>query len=130
MSYTLGEAAKATGKSKPTIQRAIKNGKISGEKDSSGRYYIDPSELHRIFPALQHYSNNDVSMKQNVTDNETSILQHEIDMLRERLGEKDNVIDDLKQDRDHWRQQATALLKDDRQKQKGFWARLFGKTGE
>ena len=33
MTYSLGEAAKATGKSKMTIQRAIKNHVIAGIKD-------------------------------------------------------------------------------------------------
>ncbi|MCB1782201.1 MAG: hypothetical protein KDJ34_19345, partial [Candidatus Competibacteraceae bacterium] len=32
-----------------------------------------------------------------------------------RIREKDDVIDDLRQDRDHWRQQATALLTDRRE---------------
>ena len=37
MSYTLGTAAKATGKSKTTIQRAIRAGKVSAEKDREWR---------------------------------------------------------------------------------------------
>ena len=49
MSYTLNEAAKAVGKSKTTIHRAIKSGKISASKLDSGAYAIDPSELHRVF---------------------------------------------------------------------------------
>jgi len=49
MSYTLNEAAKAVGKSKTTIHRAIKSGKISASKLESGAYEIDPSELHRVF---------------------------------------------------------------------------------
>ena len=120
MSYTLGEAAKAVGKSKPTIQRAIKSGKISAPKDSFGRYNIDPAELHRIFPALQRTSNDDDHLKQSETFNETSMLQIEIKLLREQL-------DDLKEDRDHWRQQATALLADGRKKRQGFWAMLTGR---
>ena len=64
MKYTLSQAATATGKNKATIQRAIKSGKISAAKNSSGAYEIDPSELHRIFPATaqraaQHNINND-----------------------------------------------------------------------
>ena len=53
MQYTLGQAAKATGKNKTIIQRAIKAGKLSADfKD--GQYSIDPAELHRVFPPLQH----------------------------------------------------------------------------
>lgn len=53
MKYTLSQAATATGKNKATIQRAIKSGKISAKKNSSGAYEIDPSELHRVFPATE-----------------------------------------------------------------------------
>ena len=50
MFYTLGQAAKATGKTKTTIQVAIKNGRMSASKDDLGRYQIDPAELHRVYP--------------------------------------------------------------------------------
>ena len=50
MSYTLGTASKATGKSKATILRAIRNGKLSAEKDANGVWRIEPSELHRVYP--------------------------------------------------------------------------------
>ena len=50
MVYTLGEAAKATGKSKATISKAIKSGRISAQKDKIGTFHIDPSELHRVYP--------------------------------------------------------------------------------
>jgi excisionase family DNA binding protein len=52
MSYTLGEAAKATGITKPTLSKAIKNGKMSAIKNENGSYSIDPAELHRVFPAV------------------------------------------------------------------------------
>jgi predicted site-specific integrase-resolvase len=57
MKYTLSQAATATGNNKATIQRAIKSGKISAKKNSSGAYEIDPSELHRIFPATAQRRN-------------------------------------------------------------------------
>jgi excisionase family DNA binding protein len=50
MAYTLGDAARATGKSKPTIAKAIKAGRISATKTEDGSYQIDPSELHRVYP--------------------------------------------------------------------------------
>ena len=40
MAYTLGEAAKATGKSKATISKAIKNGRFSAHKDETGTFCI------------------------------------------------------------------------------------------
>jgi len=52
MKLSANEAAKRTGKSVPTITRAIKSGKISAEKTGSGGYLIDPAELFRVFPAI------------------------------------------------------------------------------
>ena len=43
----------------------------------------------------------------------------------ERLSDKETVIADLREDRDRWRQQATALLSDHRPQ--GFLKRLFGR---
>ena len=48
--YTLGEAARASGKSKPTIAKAIRTGKISAVRVEDGSYQIDESELHRVYP--------------------------------------------------------------------------------
>ena len=43
MSYTMGQAARATGKSKATILRAIRSGKISAEKTPDGIWRIRAS---------------------------------------------------------------------------------------
>ena len=51
--YTLGQAAKATGKTKTTISNAIKKGRLSAEKNDSGHYQIEVSELHRVFEPIQ-----------------------------------------------------------------------------
>ena len=53
MSYTIGTAAKATGKAKSTISRDVKSGRISAERQPDGSYLIDPSELHRVYPTLR-----------------------------------------------------------------------------
>lgn len=128
MAYTLGEAAKATGMSKATISKAIKNGRISASKDETGTFKIDPSELHRVYPPT-------VSSEQKETPTRTSAnadidgtireLQTRLEAAQERLSDKDTVISDLREDRDRWRQQATALLEDKRPK--GFLRRLLGR---
>jgi hypothetical protein len=48
--FTLGDAAKQAGISKPTLSKAIKNGRLSAEKQPNGSYRIQPTELFRIFP--------------------------------------------------------------------------------
>jgi excisionase family DNA binding protein len=50
MPLTLAEAAQATGLNRSTILRAIKSGKISGARDESGSWSVEPVELHRVFP--------------------------------------------------------------------------------
>lgn len=129
MAYTLGEAAKATGKSKATISKAIKSGRISAMKDEIGTFHIDPSELHRVYPATVSSEQNETpSHIQRNTGNDGLVreLQARLEAAHERLTDKEGVISDLREDRDKWRQQATALLADQRTKP-GFWARLVGK---
>jgi hypothetical protein len=123
MSYTLNEAAKAAGKSKTTIHRALKSGKISARKLDSGAYAIDPSELHRVFPPVPKEQPKDTSWNGDET------LRHQLKNLNdERQREREQmqeIIADLRHDRDKWRQQATALLEDKRPK--GFWSKLIGR---
>jgi hypothetical protein len=131
MSYTLGDAAKAVGKSKTTLHRAIKSGRISAIKLEDGSYAIDPSELHRVFPPVtevipkEAFPRNDTERQGNAL--ETLRIQLEM-QEKERERERallQETIADLREDRDKWRQQATALLEDHRPK--GFFKRLLGR---
>lgn len=130
MAYTLGEAAKATGKSKATISKAIKSGRISAVKDETGTFQIDPAELHRVYTLTVSREQNETPERpQANTENDGRIreLQARLEAANERLTDKETVIADLREDRDKWRQQATALLADQRPRL-GFWARLVGKV--
>lgn len=135
MVYTLGEAAKAAGKSKATISKAIKSGRLSAYRKETGVFSIEASELHRVYP-LNVENEQDRTLSFAL---ETPEKQHQISELRarleaadERLSDRDAMIADLREDRDRWRQQATGLLADLRSKPqpepqpKGFWKRLFG----
>ena len=128
MVYTLGEAAKATGKSKATISKAIKSGRISAQKGETGIFRIDPSELHRVYPINVEKKQGETQQEDKVNSEETGLireLQARLEAAHERLSDKENVIADLKEDRDKWRQQATTLLTD--HKPKGFFQRLLNK---
>ena len=98
MKLSANEAAKRTGKSIPTITRAIKSGKISAERLDSGGYLIDPSELFRVFPPITK-SNDETPL---VTSPETLFLQEKISLLEAALA-------DAKAERDEWRDQAKRL---------------------
>ncbi len=47
---SLSQAAKAAGRSKSTIGRAIESGRLSAARNDNGTFSIDPSELFRAFP--------------------------------------------------------------------------------
>ena len=49
--FTLGEAARTVGRSKSTLSKAIKSGRLSAMSRDSGEYRIDAAELFRVFPA-------------------------------------------------------------------------------
>lgn len=133
MKYTAGQAAKATGVATATITRALKSGKISGQKDESGAWVIDPSELHRVFPPLAQKDYASPSVKGIETPRatherppETSALEREVQTLREALS-------DAREDRDKWRDMAERLsLTSQPQhppaRQLGIFARIFGKN--
>lgn len=122
MVYTLGEAAKATGKSKATISKAIKSGRISASKDDTGTYQIDPSELHRVYPATPSDEQKETPVNTKEIG-DLKALKARLEAVQERLADKEAVISDLREDRDKWRQQATALLEDKRPR--GLFGRLF-----
>lgn len=113
MSYTLGEAAKATGMSKAAISRAIKNGTLSAAKQDNGSYKIDPSELHRVYPPVAEQqvsarsTNGSDATELNALNRE---LLAKLEAATQRLSDKEAVIDDLREDRDRWRTQAEKLL--------------------
>lgn len=114
MTYTLGTASTATGKSKATLSRAIKKGIISAVKKDDGSYDIDPSELHRVYPLKPANSNPSVSTQHLSTPDKTPLLEQEIQLLKDRVEE-------LKQDRDDWKKQAqTLLLSEEKIAKKGF----------
>ena len=47
---SLAQAAMLTGKSKSTLTRAIKSGRMSAVRKADGTFSLDPSELLRVYP--------------------------------------------------------------------------------
>jgi excisionase family DNA binding protein len=129
MGYSLGEAAKEIGVSKPTVQRAIKSGRLSATRRDDGSYDIDPAELHRAFPAVTP----DRSITPDLKRNETAVLQAEIDGLHEQIALLKDERDDLRRRLDaeaEERRRVTALLTDQRPQpaaRRGWWRRWRGK---
>ena len=136
MQYTAGQAAEATGKNIATITRAIKSGKISANKDASGAWRIDASELHRVYPLSTQNRHKgemqrDARPPQEQSSSKKVALQEELALLRERvvaqtelLLEQSEQISELTKHRDRCRQQATSPLP--AQRPKGLFRSLSG----
>ncbi len=119
---SLSQAARESGTSKPTLSRWIAKGKVSAERQQDGSYLIDPSELDRIKDLMRNGNgSSNPNMKQSETSQETSALRREVELLRERLDDKDGVINDLRrrlddetEERRTAQAKLTALLTDQR----------------
>lgn len=115
---SLSQAAKLTGKSKSTINRAIKNGKLSATRHEDGTYSIAASELTRVFHFRTQEGSEWADAKPHGTPDDAAKIR--IEALEAALQREREVNADLLSDRDHWRQQATALLAAP-QKRKSWW---------
>jgi excisionase family DNA binding protein len=54
--HTLSSAARAVGIAKSTIYRAVKAGRLSAHRLTSGTYAIYPGELRRAFPSAPSFT--------------------------------------------------------------------------
>lgn len=130
MGYTLGEAAKATGKAKTTIQRAVKSGKISASKSTSGAYDIEPSELHRVFPVTvaQHDIKNDTQPHEKHREIDADVLRVKVEMLEQQLRREEDTTQDLRARLDRAEGRIVALSDQRTERsRKGWFDRLLGR---
>lgn len=127
--FTLGTAAKHVGKSKPTISKAIKDGKLSATK-VNGVYQIEPSELARVFPNTPPteprtgpHAAASTSIPLALAEQRNTHLEATVSDLKVRLDEMKLERDKAMQDAREDRSRVVALLED--QRPKSIWARMF-----
>lgn len=124
----ISEAAKQVGKSVSAVNKAIKSGRLSAEKDGNGQWVIQPAELFRLWKPLEQVSNgNSIEIKG--LQREIELQREQINLLREQLSqsgqEKEQILKMMEE-------QISSLkaLTDQRQEKpeegRGFWRRLFG----
>jgi hypothetical protein len=101
---TLSKAAKETGKSKSTLLKAIRTGRLSANRDDINNWQIDPAELFRVY-----WANGKSERETTSGELEGNGVEIQRILERERLLLIDQI-EDLKADRDYWRNQATMLL--------------------
>lgn len=134
---TAGQAAKQVGVSKPTISRAVSEGRLSALRREDGSFGIDPAELMRWKEVYRHRHG---IVIQSVTPKEipeTAALQVSVARLEAELNGAKALLDversrtaAVEKDRDEWRKHAQMLLignaperpRDDH----GWFEKLFG----
>lgn len=126
MILSLRQAAELTGKSKSTLTRAIKSGRLSASRNAEGMYAIDPAELARTYPFLgtndaHHDAHHGAPRNSVIEPDDTTILQLRLSLLiderdRERTAaerEREQLtatVADLRARLDRAEQRITALI--------------------
>ena len=111
-------ATELTGKSKSTIQRAMKSGKLSYDIENN-RKLIDVSELERVY-GVSSLSDNaantniepsyEAELQKAKHALEIDRLEMKLKLLETQLDTASDQIDDLKSQRDNWQKQAQQVL--------------------
>jgi hypothetical protein len=107
MHLSLGQAAKATGRDKSTISRAMKSGKRSATRQENGGYAIDPAELFRVFAPVSQETEQPGFTRESTLDGrsenqalraqlEAATLCVQLEAATLRLQDKDEEIRDLR----------------------------------
>lgn len=112
MPYTLGQAAKATGKSKSTLQAAIKKGRISAIQDDLGQYQIDPAELHRVYPPISPTNRPTEPQSERDRTPRTGEDLAEIRALQARLEVMEELVRELRGDKEKAEKREANLWRD------------------
>lgn len=112
---TLLEAATRTEKTKPTILKAIKRGRLSARKDDKGQWQIDPAELFRVYPPVNDQGNAAEARLPVLEAVELEAVRRERDQLQASVDDLRRRLDSSEQERRDMTRQLTALLTDQRQ---------------
>lgn len=104
---SMGEAARRVGRTKGTLSKAIATGRLNVVEKTKHGYLIDVDELTRVFPERTAQTSSNRSSSTNESSErdaaELTMLRRENDLLRQQL-------EDVRADRDAWRDQARRLL--------------------
>lgn len=141
MTLTLRQAAELTGKSKSTLTRAIKTGRLSASRDAKGIYAIDPAELARAFPlkpaqgaggGAPHDAPDGAPRNKDATPDDAATLRLKLSFLVEERDRERNAAErereqltatvaDLRERLDRAEQRVTALIGANRPEKRRSW---------
>jgi len=111
-SMSLDQATAATGMVKSSILRAIKRGCISAVRDDLGRWLIEPVELHRVFPPVAEQRCEGDTAAHGAPGENVAVmaeLRMRAELAERQLCDLKAALDDMKKQRDAWRDQAIRL---------------------
>ena len=139
MKLTISEAARRAGVRRMTIYRKLEAGKLSKEADEDGKPVIDLAELARVYPhaVTDPDRNPEKSHDTPQTSAETAevrelraLLEQERQERQRERADKDDVIADLRQQRDRLlalHEADQRLLADRREKPRSRQRRWFAR---
>lgn len=129
MPLTLGQAAAKTGKSKPTILKALKTGRLSGKK-AGNEWQIEPAELFRVYPQTTTVNDNTLHLVNPSSPSlaETAILEVKVEMLTAQLEREKETVEDLRRRLDRAEDRLLALSPPSAPTvvPRSLWKRLLG----
>ena len=115
---SLGQAARLAGIGKTTLTRAIRAGKVSATRRDDGRYEIDPAELGRVYDIKAEtpetvtatgdvvHQATPAARPRDPLDVRVATAEAELTGARQLIKTLEAQVEDLRGDRDGWRQQA------------------------
>ena len=113
---SVAQAADLTGKSKSTIQRALKSGRLSYTiSDSNNKdKEIDTSELERVYGAFPKKVDQEALVKAELQRAQDMLDMERVKMrcrsLEDQLHMTERQLEDMKEQRDQWQKQAQQLM--------------------
>lgn len=117
----ISEAARLAGKGRSTLQRHMKEGKLSFAHDASGNPVVDTSELIRVYGAIQGES--EPKTQSGLT---VEALREQLRLAHER---EEWLKRQLEAEQERCREMERRLLPEVNLPRKGFFARMFSRGG-
>lgn len=84
---SIREAVKHFDVSRPTLQKALKSGKISGVQDGQGTWTIDPSEMARVYQPRQDEVVKAGGQEHKKLSTKNTPLHGQVETLKEQLAD-------------------------------------------
>lgn len=121
---SLREAVKHFDVSRPTLQKALKSGKLSGVQDGQGYWTIDPAELARVYQPRKLDAVKVEHAIQDKLSSQNTPLSGEVEALRERLSEMEKraaVAEALAEERGRHIDDLRRILPSPTQTRRSWW---------